>query len=58
MQVIVTVDTALRTGKLEIAAFVSRRLTLKDSAIATEFRPIECEARGVELEKVGGMFFA
>lgn len=55
MQVILSVDTTLQNDKLEISAFVSRRLSLKDSSpLATEFRLIDCEVRGVELDKVGG----
>lgn len=54
LQILLAVDTALQDDKLEIKAFVSRQLTLKDKPVATEFRPVDCEVRSVELEKIGG----
>lgn len=54
MQILLAVDTTLQDDKLDIKAFVSRQLLLKDKPVATEFRPVDCEVRAAELEKLGG----
>lgn len=54
-QIVLCVDTELRNERLDVTAYVTRQLKLKDTTLATDFRPVECEVRGVELEKLGGM---
>ena len=54
MQVHVTVDTAMQSGDLTIAAFVARTLALGDRALAKEFQAVPCSVRTVEIEKLGG----
>lgn len=54
MQVHVTVDTAMQSGDLTIAAFVARTLALGDRALAKEFQAVQCSVRTVEVEKLGG----
>lgn len=56
LQIVLTVDTTLQNERLEVSAFISRRLTIRDRPLATQFRPIACEVRGVELEKINGEF--
>lgn len=54
LQILLAVDTTLQDDRLDIKAFVSRQLVLKDKPVATEFRPVDCEVRSAELEKLGG----
>ena len=53
-QVHVTVDTAMQSGDLTIAAFVARTLALGERALAKEFQAVPCSVRTVEIEKLGG----
>lgn len=49
-----TVDTAMQSGDLTIAAFVARTLALGERALAKEFQAVPCSVRTVEIEKLGG----
>jgi hypothetical protein len=53
-QVHVTVDTAMQSGELTVAAFVARTLALGERALAKEFQAVPCAVRTVEVEKLGG----
>lgn len=54
-QVHLTVDTAMDTGSLSIAAFIARKLNLGEQKLARKFQEVECEIDTEEIETVGGV---
>ena len=53
-QVHMTVDTAMDTGSLRIAAYIARKLNLGEQKLARKFQEVECEIDTEEIETVGG----
>ena len=53
-QVHLTVDTAMDTGSLSIAAYIARKLNLGEQKLARKFQEVECEIGTEEIETVGG----
>ena len=54
-QVHLTVDTAMDTGSLSIAAFIARKLNLGEQKLARKFQEVKCEIDTEEIETVGGV---
>jgi len=54
-QIHLTVDTAMDTGSLSIAAYVARKLNLGEQNLARKFQEVECEIDTQEIETVGGV---
>ena len=50
-----TVDTAMDTGSLRIAAYIARKLNLGEQKLARKFQEVECEIDTEEIETVGGV---
>jgi len=50
-----TVDTGLSGGRLGVAAYVARTLTLggRPEPLATQFQEVACEVQTVAVEKIG-----
>ena len=57
-QVHLTVDTAMDTGSLRIAAYIARKLNLGEQKLARKFQEVECEIDTLEIETVGGVLLA
>lgn len=53
-QIHLTVDTAMDSGSLRIAAYIARKLNLREQKLARTFQEVECEIDTVEIETVGG----
>ena len=51
--VMLTVDTTLSSGSVQVKAFTSTPLTLGDRAIASQFQEVACEVRMAEAERIG-----
>ena len=54
-QIHLTMDTAMDTGSLRIAAYVARKLNLGEQKLARKFQEVECEISTEEIETVGGV---
>jgi hypothetical protein len=50
-----TVDTAMESGELTIAAYVARKVSLGDRLLARKFQQVDVEVKTAEVESVGGV---
>ncbi|CAL8461835.1 g1366 [Coccomyxa elongata] len=48
-----TVDTAMESGELTIAAYVARKVSLGDRLLARKFQRVEVEVKTAEVESIG-----
>lgn len=53
-QVHLTVDTAMESGEIAIAAYVARKVSLGDRLLARKFQQVEVEVKTAAVESIGG----